>query len=389
MCRHVRVAVFIALLTLGVFPPGSRAAPPTLSTGEIDGAKFALAVPENWNHRVLIIAHGLRPLDRPLVADLYPDQPANKALLSEGWLIAKTSYRRNGLIVADAIADIDALRGHITANYGVPERVLLEGESMGGLIVTLLAERPGEKPPPYAGVVAIGAALNAQEPGSINTYPNQRPLIPLIFLTNQSELDGPLAYVNAPIVDPDHPRPVLWRVSRDGHVNVNQPERLAALRALNAWLDHGPKALPNPSDAPKPFDATLPPEKSPSQVSPDADGRGFHARVVEVSAVYGNVFLNVQPTDLETAGIAKMTRFLLTVGDQTFRVLYGRDFSSVKRSDWVLFPNADGYCWLARNFADAAAAAKLGAGDSVWIRRIDSQTPTALPPPRTQSKFKP
>ena len=41
-------------------------------------------------------------------------------------------------------------------------------------------------------------------------------------------------------------RPALFRVLRSGHVNVNQRERLVAIRALNAWLDHGRTALPPP-----------------------------------------------------------------------------------------------------------------------------------------------
>jgi len=378
MHRPVQILRLITLLVLAAAPP-LRAGKVTSASGDIEGAKFTLALPENWNHRVLIVAHGLRPADRPLVADLFPDHFSYQTLLDEGWLIAKTSYRRNGLVIADAMADIDALRGHITATYGVPERVVLEGESMGGLIVTLLAERTGEKHTLYSGAVAIGAALHVREPAVPDLAPNRRPQVPLIFLTNQSELDGPQAYVSAPSIDPDTPRPVLWRISRDGHVNVNQQERLAALRALNAWIERGPSALPEPGQGKPYFDATIAAQSLPSQVARHPDNRGFDARVVEVSAVYGNVFLNAQPGDFDAIGIGRMSRFLLTAGDQTFRVMYGRDFSSVKRGEWVVFANADGFTWLARNFADAAAVAKLGAGDTVSIRRIETNEPKTAP----------
>jgi pimeloyl-ACP methyl ester carboxylesterase len=369
--------------------PGLAAGPARLVTGELAGAKYTVAEPASWNHRVLILAHGLRPADRPLLADLFPEHLAYRSLLDEGWLIAKTSYRRNGLIVADAMADIDTLRGHLTATYGVPERVLLEGDSMGGLVVTLLAERVGEQPPLYAGAVAVGAALQVRDPAAPELAPNHRPQVPLLFLTNRSELDGPLAYVSAPVVDPATPRPVLWRIGRDGHVNVNQRERLAALRALNAWIDGGAATLPQPGADAAHFDATVPPASVPSQVVRHQDQRGFDARAVEVSAVYGNVFLNAQPADFEAAGISRMTRFLLTAGDQTFRVMYGRDFNSVKRGEWVAFANADGFTWLARNFADAAAVAKLAVGDTVGIRRIDAEAPQATPPPRALRKVNP
>ena len=121
-------ARFFALTVSAVL--SASAAVPAVETGEINGAKFALARPAQWNRRVLLIAHGLRSEDRPLVADLFPDQLANHTLLDEGWLVAKTSYRRNGLIVADAIADLDALRAHVVKKFGTPDRVLVDRKSV-------------------------------------------------------------------------------------------------------------------------------------------------------------------------------------------------------------------------------------------------------------------
>lgn len=340
---------------------------PALETGEIAGAKFTLARPATWNRQVLLIAHGYRDEKSPLVADLFPDQLATKTLLAEGWIVAKTSYRRNGLVVADGLADLDALRAHIAKTYGAPTRVLLEGESMGGLIVTLAAERA---PDLYAGAIAIGAALVIKEPGS-TLAPSGHPEIPLLFLTNQSELDGPAAYVaTAATQTAPNLRPALFRVSRDGHVNVNQAERLVALRALTSWLDHGRDHLPAPGVGKPAFDATVPPQPVASQVTPDADTSGFTARITEVSAIYGNVFLNIQPADFTAAGIAPKTHFQITAHGRAHRVLYGRDFGDVPRGDWVAFPNADGFFWLSRNWENAAASAGLKLGDTVAIRRL-------------------
>ncbi len=358
--------------------------PPRMEIGELGAAKFAIARPERWNRCLLLLAPGLRPEERPLTAELFPDQSANRTLLDEGWMIATTSYRRNGLIVADAIDDLDALRDHIAATYGRPLRVVLAGDSMGGLIVTHIAEREPLQPAHYHGAIAIGAALQLREPNSRLGGLTLQPRIPLVFLSNRSEIDGPTHYATADVPRIGGHVPLLLRVARDGHINVNQSERLAAFRTLETWLEHGRHTVPDPAPGAPFVDVTVAPQPKPSVVTPHADGRGFDARVIEVSAVYGNLFINAQPADFAAAGIERMTWFQLTVGPATFRVLHGRDFNSVKRSEWVSFPNADGYYWLARNFADAAATARLRVGDTVTLRRFPSagqQSPAAEPPP--------
>lgn len=384
-----RLAFFYLALLLSVSASSAAPAPaPQIESGEIDGAKFAIARPAQWNRRVLLLAHGLRSTDRPLIADLAVEQLATRTLLAEGWIVATTSYRRNGLILADAIADLDALRTHLAEKFGEPARVIIEGESMGGLIATLIAERRPIAAPVYHGAIAIGAALDVREPGTAFEL-THRPQVPLLFLTNQSELDGPRRYVTAEATDLTALRAVLFRIARDGHVNVNQRERLAALRALDAWIERGAAALPRPAAGAEFFDATVAPAPQPPQVAPHADGRGFDARVIEVSAIYGNAFLNAQPADFAAAGIARSSYFILTAHGRTFRVLHGRDFGSVKRGEWVAFPNADGFTSLARNYADAAATAKLAPGDTVSLRRIDAPPPQQPLPATAPKKREP
>ncbi|MSU24609.1 MAG: hypothetical protein EXS32_12405 [Opitutus sp.] len=343
----------------------------TLETGEIAGAKFTLARPVHWNARLLLLAHGLRDADRPLDADFSPALLSYRTFLDEGWIVAATSYRRNGVIIADAIADLDALRDYLAQKFGAADRVLIEGESMGGLIATLMAEREPAEPRLYHGAIAIGATLSVQEAGSSGAITLQ-PRLPLLFLSNQSELSAPTAYVSAKIFRENAElRPALFRVARDGHVNLNQPERLAALRALNAWLDRGRVALPSPAAGADFFDTTVSPPPQLSQVITHPDARGFDARVLELSHHYGNVVLNAQPTDLSAIGVAQQQWLQLTVRGATYRVRLGHDSTSVKRGEWVIFPNADGFVWLARNFADAAGTARLTVGDVVSLRRYD------------------
>ena len=337
----------------------------TLERGTIEGAAFEIAVPAKWNRHVLLIAHGYVPDDRPLIVDFAPRQSAYRALIDEGWIVAKTSYRRNGMIVADAIADIHSLRQQIEKQHGKPDRVLVLGESMGGLIVTLIAERDSTY---YAGALAFGAALKIDEPGA-NITPNGSPKIPLLYVSNQSELAGPAAYVkrSANTTNRDA-APALFRLSRDGHVNVNQAERLASIRALNAWVEHGRSVLPGAKAGAPIHDATIAPLAQASKVVHIAGQPGFTTHVTAVSAAYGNVTLDAQPTDLTDAGIRSQSWFEISAHGKTYATFYGSDFSSVKVGEWVMFPDADGFFTLSKNYADAAGSAQLKEGDAVTIQ---------------------
>jgi len=367
-----------------------------LERSEVEGALVAVARPgASWNGGLLLLAHGLRPDSAPLSTELDLNDAFHQSLLAQGWMIATTSYRRNGVIIADALDDLDNLRAWIAARFGEPRRVIVEGQSMGGLIATLLAERDRG---PYAGVVAIGPALDLREPSSALGV-NLRPQLPIIFLSNQTELEAPRRYTGSILeINREVIRPAVFRVSRDGHVNVNARERLYAFRALLAWLDRGREALPPESRADqlearvRPtislgkgasptltdreiHDATQAPEPRPSEVLLDDDHRGMVATVVSLAPIYGNVLINAQPADLEAIGLKPGAFFQLTTASQTFRVLYGRDFGSVERGQWVMFPSAEGYFWLARNYANAAESARLAIGDAVRVRRYDTTAP--------------
>ncbi|RYD62993.1 MAG: hypothetical protein EOP83_13225, partial [Verrucomicrobiaceae bacterium] len=123
------------------------------TTGEIGGAKYMIAAPEEWQGKLVMIAHGYRAEDEPLKADIEIDKRFAKPLLDKGWAIASTSYRRNGWIIEDAILDLKALREHVVSTKGEVKRCILVGSSMGGLISTLAAEGAIDN---LHGVVAIG-----------------------------------------------------------------------------------------------------------------------------------------------------------------------------------------------------------------------------------------
>jgi pimeloyl-ACP methyl ester carboxylesterase len=348
------------------------AASRALDQGEIDGAKYAIVLPTAWNARLIIVAPSLRPENEPLAAGFSSEDVAYKTLFNEGWMIAKTSFRRNGVVVADGLADIDALRNYIVDKYGQPQRVLVAGDSLGGLVGVLLAERDPQEPRLYHGVLATSPALNLKDPRA-TTGLSLLPKIPILFVANQGELEGPKGYLASPFArQSEVVTPVLFRISRGGHGNISQRERLDALRALNAWTDRGPAALPRPANGEPFFDATVAPAPRASAVAMHGNGQGFDTHVTGPAPGPGSLLFDAQPADFSAADIRPFTWFRLVVGEKVYRTFYGRDLDSVKRGEWVVFPGAEGNMILARAFGDAAATAKLNARDVVSVQRYPS-----------------
>lgn len=324
-----------------------------LLTGEIGGAPYVIARPPVWNRNLLLYAPGFRAEDAPLVARLDPTDPAYARLLAEGWIVAASGYRRNGRIVRDAIADLNALREHIAAAEGAPSMTLLLGESMGGAIVTLMAEN---EPGRYQGAIAIGPALQSQD----TEYPlalTGHLKIPLIILVNRSELAEPGAYVeraaHAPVP------PALWTIDRDGHVNVNAAERSAAIEGLIAWI--------TTNQIERRRDATITTAARAEGATEHLDGAA-RGRINEVTETYGNLFSSFTPADFERLGIARGDAFAVEINGRTFRATYGSDYTDVARGSWVAFLRAEGVILFAIHRGNAAEAAGARVGDTLLVR---------------------
>lgn len=328
-------------------------AEPRVTEGELDGARFVIAAPEKWNGSVLIYAHGLRPEGGELVVELLPLKSASRDLLERGWIIAETSYRRNGLVVADGLADVLALREEIVKRFGALSRVVLHGESMGGAIATLLLER---EPAKFSAALAVGAALQLDEKGTPVVFTSQ-PGGPLLFLSNRTEVEGPRRYVEKSGAA-KFPA-VLWTADRDGHVNVNQREIGTALAALNRWLDT--------AQAPAPQDDTLTPDPRPSAMA--IEGAIGRAAMTQRNPLFGNITLDFQATDFARLGITRGDTFTLEFGGKRVPVRLGATYSDVPRGQYVAFFDAEDRLLVAINFGNAADALGIKVGDQAVVTK--------------------
>jgi hypothetical protein len=174
--RTLRYA-FLMLILLGTSTALHAQCPPGLPPGttchsgvDIHGAFFLIAIPANYNDRLVLWNHGytLSP-PAPLGAS---DLGVGALALQLGFAAAASSYRPDavglsGWQVRDAAEDTDILRRQFISIFGRPAKTYVVGASEGGLITAETIERFGRDEDgrlnyhgamPLCGAVAGGAA---------------------------------------------------------------------------------------------------------------------------------------------------------------------------------------------------------------------------------------
>ncbi|WP_375489758.1 hypothetical protein [uncultured Jatrophihabitans sp.] len=145
--------------------------------GTLDGAKYEIKLPAKWNGTLLLYSHGYRfatpgPPDFSAVqtnaqvtsldADGSGTDAVSKALLAQGYALAGSSYKSNGWAVADGVQAGEQLYKKFVGLVGKPQRTYVWGDSLGGLITEILAEKDSsfvDGAAPMCGAVA-GPNLN-------------------------------------------------------------------------------------------------------------------------------------------------------------------------------------------------------------------------------------
>lgn len=104
------------------------------------GAWLLVAIPEAWNKRLVVHAHGGPRLGAPKAGDSAEDLDRFAVMVREGYAWIGTTYRRGGYGVRMAAADVEHSRRVFWARWGRPERTLLHGQSWGGNVAAKAAE---------------------------------------------------------------------------------------------------------------------------------------------------------------------------------------------------------------------------------------------------------
>ncbi|MFE6506443.1 alpha/beta hydrolase family protein [Nocardioides sp. NPDC057767] len=157
------VAVCVGLVASPLVPAAAVETASTTLTGSLpNGTTWQAEVPEDWDGTTVLYAHGFRMGSENPAWDA-GFSPTAQALVDRGTAVVASSYATTGWALGTAVQDqFDALAA-FEAEAGDSERVIAMGRSMGGLVTSLIAERPDagvDAAVSICGLVGGGVALN-------------------------------------------------------------------------------------------------------------------------------------------------------------------------------------------------------------------------------------
>lgn len=326
-------------------------------SGTIGPSFITIAVPKDtWNGKLLLYNHGMRFPTRPLSSALPLQSKHYRQWLREGWMVASSSFRRQGMIVLEAIQDSAALHETIVARFGEPKRTILFGESMGATISLLMVE---SEPLKYHGAIAvsIGRSRDFQYP----LAHSHKPAAPILFLSNSNETAPVLEYLHgaseAPVL------PAFWWIDRVGHVNLSSNELIAAFTGINRWIKHGTvERFKNGTINPSP----------PASKAQFSDG-GAYGHIFSVDQAYGNTTSDFVKADFDRLGIFLGDPFKLQIKGKTYRSKLGQNYSDYDTGEWFTMIDANGFTSIGINYGAADTTVEIDGLQPapIFIKKIE------------------
>lgn len=113
-------------------------AEPKLETGDINGAKFRIDIPEKWNGGLVMYCHGYSP--KPVSYENPKVAPQLAVFLDAGYAVAQSGYGAGGWAIQEALTDTESLRRYFVGKYGAVKETYVTGHSMGGFLTMMLME---------------------------------------------------------------------------------------------------------------------------------------------------------------------------------------------------------------------------------------------------------
>ena len=145
-------------------------------TGIINGAAYEIQIPDNWNKKLVMYAHGYEQVGTPHNM-LYPN-PVLNVFLARGFAVARSTYNRTGWALPEGVDDTETLRKYFNKKHGKPDSTFITGHSMGGGVTVASIEK---YPKIYNGGLALCPLSNRpyeQVKGAFDSYVTFNALFP-------------------------------------------------------------------------------------------------------------------------------------------------------------------------------------------------------------------
>ena len=139
--NNMKKILFLILITHSVFSQNIS----KVDTGAINGAKYKVIFPENWNKKLVMYAHGYEFMGAKPSQSQNPGFVKNMApFLERGFAVAASDYQYQGLALAQGVDDTENLRNYFIKKYGMPDSTFMVGHSMGGGVTIATIENYGK-----------------------------------------------------------------------------------------------------------------------------------------------------------------------------------------------------------------------------------------------------
>lgn len=113
--------------------------PLKLDTGILNDAAYEIQIPEKWNKKLVLYAHGYEMPSTP--RNTLGANPVLDVFLQKGFAVARSSYRRTGWALPEGVDDTEGVRQYFIKKYGKPDSTFITGHSMGGGITIATIEK--------------------------------------------------------------------------------------------------------------------------------------------------------------------------------------------------------------------------------------------------------
>ena len=126
------------------------------------GAYVWLAIPPDWNGTLVVHSHGGPELGPPKAERALEDLQRWSVWNRAGYAYAGSGYHQGGVAVESAAADTERVRTIFVAEFGIPKRTILHGQSWGAGVAAKAAgtfAAPAAGKPPYDGVLLTSGVL--------------------------------------------------------------------------------------------------------------------------------------------------------------------------------------------------------------------------------------